>query len=211
MSIGSNTPASLGSSHTTQPLFSFGVIADVQYAEREPKRTRHYCASLRKLARSVEVFNTKPLAFVIQLGDLIDRDFASFKTPMHLYNQLDMPHYHVLGNHDFSVPQPQKRQVLQVFGLQQGYYDFTLQRWRFIVLDGNDISLYAWPKDSPQYTQAETMLHQLKSQQALNAKPYNGAVSEERLAWLKRELDDASHLQQRVVLFCHFPIFPSIN
>jgi len=199
-------PARAPTSQT--PLFSFGVIADIQYCDCASKRTRHYRSALPKLAEAITVLNAKKLAFVIHLGDFIDRDFASFAAPMTLYQQLEMPHYHVLGNHDFSVDPTQKQDVLQVFGLQKGYYEFSRDGWRFIVLDGNEISLYAWPKSSPQYAQAMSMFDQLHHQGTLHAKKYNGAVSDEQLTWLKGQLDDAARRGQRVVLFCHFPIFP---
>jgi hypothetical protein len=38
---------------TQKPLFSFGIIADVQYCDCEPVGTRYYRSSLSKLAEAV--------------------------------------------------------------------------------------------------------------------------------------------------------------
>ena len=73
-------------------LFSFGLIADVQYAdienatreimpEKKCTRTRYYRNSLRLLREAVADWNSQELkpAFVIQLGDLFDANNQDFK------------------------------------------------------------------------------------------------------------------------------------
>ena len=83
--------------------FTFGLVADVQYADADPVGSRYYREARGKLADCVRVLNQMDLAFVIQLGDLIDRDYSSFDAVVPIYDRLRSPHYHVLGNHDFSV------------------------------------------------------------------------------------------------------------
>ena len=80
-------PASLASEQ--QPLLSFGVIADVQYADADDawdwtgKRQRHYRNSLAVLRKAVASWSaasssssssssSSPIRFIAQLGDLID-------------------------------------------------------------------------------------------------------------------------------------------
>lgn len=63
----------------TKPNFSFGIIADVQYCECVPLGTRFYSNSLNKLEESIRDLNAKDMSFVIQLGDLIDRDMDSYE------------------------------------------------------------------------------------------------------------------------------------
>ncbi|MBT4666373.1 MAG: hypothetical protein HOB63_07625, partial [Opitutae bacterium] len=139
------------------PLFRFGAVADCQYCEATSKN-RKYSLSPKKLTACVEHYNQMELSFVVHLGDFIDRDFSSFDKVVPIYNQLKAPHYHVLGNHDFSVVDDKKALVPAKLGLKQRYYDFTRKGWRFLAIDGNDVSLYAWPKDDPR-TKAATEYH----------------------------------------------------
>ncbi len=197
------------SEHNLQkPLFSFGLLADVQYAEYEPKIGRYFRDSAAKLAECVNDFNSRNLAFVVQLGDLIDSDFANFDKVLPVIKQLQMPTYHVLGNHDFAVLQEQKSKVPQKIGLKNPYYDFTYNQWRFVALDSGDISFYANDPDSPKYKKAETIHQQLADSEAPNAKTWNGAIDTDQIAWLKNTLSAASAVGQKVVVFCHAPFYP---
>ena len=65
-----------GVTTSTDPHFSFGLIADVQYADDDnrPGIDRHYRASLPKLEEAINEFNRHDLAFVVHLGDLVDHD-----------------------------------------------------------------------------------------------------------------------------------------
>ncbi|HUT23105.1 MAG TPA: LamG-like jellyroll fold domain-containing protein, partial [Sumerlaeia bacterium] len=134
-----------------QPLFSFGVVADVQYANAPASGSRDYAASAGKLEACVEHFNAMGLAFAIQLGDFVDRSFADYDAVLPIYNQLTAPHYHVLGNHDLSAGHTAL--VLEKFGLERGYYDYGRDFWRFIVLDTNNLD------DEDQIAWLETTLN----------------------------------------------------
>jgi manganese-dependent ADP-ribose/CDP-alcohol diphosphatase len=184
-------------------LFRFGAVADCQYCNATSK-VRKYSQSPDKLTACVEHYNKLDLAFVVHLGDFIDRDFVSFDKVVPIYNRLKAPHYHVLGNHDFSVADDKKALVPAKLGLKQRYYDFAYHDWRFIVIDGNDVSLHAWPKDDPR-TKAAANYHR-----ALNPRPptWNGAVGDEQLKWIESKLQAATKARERVMLFCHFPVHP---
>jgi len=187
---------------------SFGVVADAQYCDQDPKGSRHYRASIEKLAASVEDFNRHELAFVIHLGDFIDARFESFDRLLPIYDALEMPHYHVLGNHDFDVAEERKDAVPSKLGMPGRYYDFGVGGFRFIALDGNDVSLYANRPGSARHEAAKTQLEELSGRRAPNAQPWNGALGAEQLAWLGRTLDAARAAREKVILFCHFPVYP---
>lgn len=187
---------------------SFGVIADVQYADADPKGTRIYRGSSEKFKTAVAQFNTMNLDFVINLGDLIDHDFFSFATMMPIVRRINAPVAHVLGNHDFEVADDKKASVPERLGMTAKYYDFVMGNWRFVVLDGNDLSLHAHLKDSQMYRTSASLLEALKAQNNHNAKPWNGAVGREQLAWLSSRLTQAKQAHQQVIVFCHWPIFP---
>jgi hypothetical protein len=182
----------------------FGVIADCQYHVEPGKGGRKYSLSEAKLTESVRHFNRLDLEFVIHLGDFIDRDLGSFDVVCPLFDQLTVPRYHVLGNHDFSVEDSEKAEVPVRLGLQKKYYDFTLSGWRFVVLDGNDISLLAYAKGSPKDVASQRYFEGLPG----NPPTWNGAVGAEQLAWLRQVLTKASRREEKVLLFCHFPVFP---
>ena len=66
---------------TKMPLFSFGIIADVQYADIDDghnytrTKGRYYRNSVNLLTEAIKCWNNmspKP-SFIFQLGDLIDR------------------------------------------------------------------------------------------------------------------------------------------
>ncbi|HIG83353.1 MAG TPA: hypothetical protein EYQ23_04720, partial [Verrucomicrobiales bacterium] len=75
-----------------KPLFRFGAVADCQYCN-QTSGVRKYSLSPQKLRDCVEHYNKLDLAFVIHLGDFIDRDFKSFATVTPIYNRLKAPHY----------------------------------------------------------------------------------------------------------------------
>mgnify|MGYP001177300952 CR=1 FL=1 len=87
---------------TKESLFRFGAVADCQYC-KETSAVRKYNLSPQKLTACVEYYNKLDLAFVVHLGDFIDRDFESFAKVTPIYNRLKAPHYHVLGNHEVGL------------------------------------------------------------------------------------------------------------
>ncbi|MDA0196817.1 MAG: metallophosphoesterase [Bacteroidetes bacterium] len=184
--------------------FSIGIIADCQYFNLEGAGVRKYSMSNAKLKECVSHFNTMDLEYTVHLGDFIDRDWESFDVVAPIYNNLKMPRYHVLGNHDFSVADEKKSAVAKRMNLPSDYYDFEVKGWRFIVLNGNDISFHAYPKDSENYKAAEQYYEQNK----IATPKWNGAIGTAQLEWLKATLDKASKKKEKVVLYCHFPIYP---
>jgi manganese-dependent ADP-ribose/CDP-alcohol diphosphatase len=188
--------------------FAFGVIADAQYCDAEPAGTRYYRASPKKLAKCVESLNQMDLAFVIHLGDFIDRGIGSYNGMTSIYNRLEAPHYHVLGNHDFAVEEANLDDVPRMLGLRERYYCFRTNGWRFVVLDGNDLSLFARRKGSREHDKAQSLYAELKNRHAINAQTWNGAVGEAQRTWLDQQLTEADKSNERVVVFCHYPVDP---
>lgn len=192
-----------GEAMAQEPLFRFGAIADCQYCNAT-STTRKYSLSAQKLASCVQHFNKLDLAFVVHLGDFIDRDFQSFSKVIPIYNRLKAPHYHVLGNHDFSVADDEKERVPAKLGMKSRYYDLSHKGWRFIVLDGNDISLHAYSKNDPRTAAAKAFHRKLKA----GTPAWNGAIGSQQMQWIKRKLKESSKNKERVILFCHFPVYP---
>lgn len=192
----------------SRPLFTFGVMTDVQYADQPTTGTRHYRSSPGKLRHAVRAFNEAKVDFVLHLGDFIDNGFRHFDTLNAITRELKMPLHHVLGNHDFSVEVDEKGRVLEKLGLKKPYYSFSRRKWRFIILNGDDISLFANAPGSEKYRLAEEQLAQLKKEGARNARDWNGGIGEEQLAWLRGELAAARKKGEQVLVACHFPLYP---
>jgi len=189
-----------------QPLFSFGVIADVQYADLPDAGTRHYRKSPAKLAEVVGHFNRAQVGFVISLGDFINDDIKGYDTLNSITSGLSMPLYHVAGNHDFDPAYPGIKATIDRMSLKKLNYAFSNQGWRFIVLNGNDISLYTSKKGSASYKKAEAMLAGLKAQGLPQAQPWNGGIGAKQMKWLEKELQKAERNGERVIFACHFPL-----
>jgi predicted phosphodiesterase len=191
-----------------EALFRFGVFADVQYCDCDPAGTRYYREALAKAQACVEAFNEQDLAFVIHLGDAIDRDFASFDSVMPAFYRLKALRYQVLGNHDYAVEAEKKIEVPGRMGMPGRWYDFSHGAWRFVVLDGNDLSLHGRRPDEAEHAEAQAMLTKVKERQAPQGQMWNGGIGAAQLAWLEETLRDAGEKNERVLIFCHYPVFP---
>jgi manganese-dependent ADP-ribose/CDP-alcohol diphosphatase len=196
------------SQNAAAPLYSFGVLADVQYCDCSNNGPRHYSSSLKKLHEAVRVFNQEQVKFVISLGDFIDRDAQSFDTLNKITKQLQMPVHHVLGNHDFSGDQEEIEKTPSYLGLKEKYYSFKNGGWRFIVLNGNDISVLGNKENSKNYLLAKRRLEELKGQGAPNAQPWNGELGKDQLAWLKKQLKSSLKANEKVIVLSHHPVSP---
>jgi 3',5'-cyclic AMP phosphodiesterase CpdA len=160
---------------------AFGVVADIQYGDKEGSVSRDYRGSLKRLEQCIEAFNRQRLDFVIQLGDAIDgyptnaaASCADLDRVLSVFNRLTAPKYHVIGNHCMNAG---TNALAQRLGLATFFYTFTApaaKGWRFVVLDGNDAGY--------------------------------GVVSDRQLAWFRDTLDQAQAAGEKVICFCHFPL-----
>ncbi|CAL5004737.1 unnamed protein product [Urochloa decumbens] len=162
------------------PLFSFGVIADVQYADIPDGRSflgvpRYYRHSLSVLRRAVKSWNNNnPAAaaagvrFCVNFGDIVDgtcprdrslpavravaREFEAFRGG---------PAYHMLGNHClYNLPRADLVSELRMPSPPGvAYYHFSpYPGYRFVVLDAYDFSAVGRPRDHPVAAAARAFL-----------------------------------------------------
>ncbi len=188
--------------------FEIGLVADAQYADVEAKGTRHYRRSLAKLAAAVEFLDSRPLAFCVHLGDLIDREWRSFDDILRPLGASRHRWHQLLGNHDFDVQDRQKPEVPARLGMAWRHGSFTHQGFRFVILDTNAVSTYAHPAGSPERAGAELELARLEAAGVRQAKPWNGGLGLAQLEWFERECAAARAAAQRVIVFSHHPVFP---
>ena len=195
----------------TEPDLVFGVIADPQYADADMRMNRYYRNSLSKLEAAVGELNQHPLEFTVTLGDLIDRDLASFDAVMPIYAKLKHPHHPVCGNHDFSVADEDKTKVLPAMGLEQPYYAKERKSWRFLFLDGTDIGVWRYPAADPRTATAKAMLEAGRKAKKPNFARHSAAIGPKQMGWIAAELEAARKADQRVILFSHYPLLPVGN
>ncbi|PST20895.1 phosphatase [Rhizobium sp. JAB6] len=192
------------------PLFRFGVIADPQYADLEPNLTldRYPANSLVKLRAAIEEFNRHDLAFVVTLGDIIDREWKSFDAILPVYEALRHPKYFLLGNHDFAVAPAHLGTVPARVGMPSPYYDFSLSGYRFIALDGNEVSVFAPPAGDPRRQEAKDRMKALENAGAPNGQRWNGSIGDVQYDWFAAKLREAKAVGEKVIVMNHYPIFP---
>jgi len=187
--------------------FKIGVIADCQYCNCDIKWDRYYKKAPQRLKEAVATLNKDSLNYTIHLGDFIDKDYTSLDSILPTWKTLTSKSYHVLGNHDFEVQDSLKEKVLEKLNIKKRYYSFIENDWRFIVLDGNDLSFYGTTSNK-KAQQTDSLFNKLKDKNLPFVQKWNGALSNQQLSWVKTELDEAIKENQKVGFYCHFPIFP---
>ncbi|KAL1371448.1 hypothetical protein HN51_001691 [Arachis hypogaea] len=225
------------SNRKQQPLFSFGLITDVQYADIPDGRSflgvpRYYRHSILVLQRAVKEWNNHQRHnFVINFGDIVDgycpkdQSLKTVKKIVHEFENFKGPVYHLIGNHClYNLPRSQLLPLLRIQSDKgHGYYDFSpMPEYRFVVLDGYDISAIGWPKDHPRTLEALKFLQAKNPNEDKNSPMglvglerrflmFNGGVGEEQMKWLDRVLEESTRLKQKVVVCCHLPLHPGAS
>ena len=192
----------------SEPTLKIGLVADPQFADRPVKGNRYYKESLWKLQEAVVTFNDNHVDFVQNLGDIIDGDWNSYDSILPIYQNLEIPNYHVLGNHDFDIDSIHFEHLLERLSMPDYYYSFTKKDWRFIILDATDYSYYSNPLHKHDINLVDAYFNHSDS---LNHYKWNSAIGEKQQNWLSQELDSAALLSQKVIIFSHLPVRPLAN
>ncbi|CAL0325325.1 unnamed protein product [Lupinus luteus] len=227
----------LATAHGKHPLFSFGLISDVQFADIPDGRSflgvpRYYRHSFLVLQRAVKEWNNHQRhKFVINLGDIVDgycpKD-QSLNTVKKMVDEFEMfngPVYHLIGNHClYNLPRSKLLPLLKIKSLRgHAYYDFSpVPEYRFVVLDGYDNSAIGWPQDHPTTLEALKFLREKNPNEDKNNPTglvglerrflmFNGGIGKEQMEWFNGVLQDATKLKQKVVVCCHLPLHPGAS
>lgn len=190
-----------------KPLLTFGIVADVQYRDADASGSRFYRDSRKRLEEAYRIFREDSVNFAVNLGDLIDGDFSSYAPVMDIIKTSGIKTYHVTGNHDYAVENELKKKLPVLTGSKKGYYSFVSGDFRFIFLNGNEISTYA-SSSAKEVNKGTEYLNKLKAAGEINSVEWNGGIGKDQIEWLEKELNEANTENQRVFLFCHFPVFP---
>jgi len=189
--------------------FKFGIVTDVQYCPCPTSGTKFYANSPSKLSICFDSLNTKNLEFIVHLGDVVDRDFVNFDVILPVFARATVPLYHVLGNHEYQNMNCEQQPLVHTkLGMNSKYYDFTIKKWRFIVLNSTDLHKNAYCGGSKMFLRSDSLLKKVQNEMKYCAFSWNGGISSEQKLWLKQQLDLAVTNNEKVVVFSHMPIYP---
>ncbi|KAL2077985.1 hypothetical protein ACEWY4_025670 [Coilia grayii] len=178
------------------PLFAFGIIADVQYADIDDglnfkqTRKRYYRNSLKLLQKAIDSWNVENVKpnFILQLGDIVDgfnkkydASQRALDTVLREFNHSPAVH-HVWGNHEFynftrgallsSVLNSKSNQQRSSDNDDFYAYHFSpAPNFRFVVLDAYDLSIIGREESSDKYQQSLKLLKDHNSNEDLNHPP----------------------------------------
>nr|RLD74733.1 MAG: metallophosphoesterase [Bacteroidota bacterium] len=111
--------------------------------------------------------------FIIELGDfgIPKKEYAPYFA---IWNSFPGQKYHVIGNHEMDGG-TSLEEALDYRGMKSPYYSFSLNGFKFIVLNGND-------------------------KKSVEQKGYRSYIGKEQLRWLQNELKTTT---KPMVLFSH--------
>ncbi len=146
------------------------MIAGSQYADLDPNPAlnRYFRESVAKISAAIEAFEGEDLAFVITLGDLIDRGFENSRPPCRLCAIASRVPVST-GNHDYLIAPEKIADLPTVLGMPAPYYSFHKAGIRFLIINGCETACLPPPDNLERQKQARRRLLALKAQGAANA------------------------------------------
>jgi len=179
-----------------------GLISDIHFREKENTGTEAGAAA--DLRSCFGDFGDSRVDFMLQLGDIINGSEAGaddeLRHVVQVFREYTGVCRHVIGNHCLAV---RREKLLPALGLQQAYYSFSIETFRFAVLDGMDVSIAGKAE-----TEADLLLLE-RSLGEPGMHDYCGGIGELQREWLGKELEEAEKQNQQVVVVCHFPLHPA--
>ncbi|NXC42939.1 ADPRM diphosphatase, partial [Penelope pileata] len=231
---------------------SFGVIADIQYADAEDGydfwgcRRRYYRHSLCQVRAAVEAWAAErpPPALVLQLGDCIDGTNArsgaaerALGRVLAALGRLPVPVHHAWGNHELynfgrdrlersglnSRPPPDPTAAGPPSGPPGdccAYHFSPAPHFRFVLLDGYELSVLGRDAGSARHREALQLLREKNPNADLNSPAglkepqfveFNGGFSQAQLDWFDEVLKFSDENQEKVVVMGHLPVHPDAS
>lgn len=183
------------------PLFTFGVIADIQYADIDDgynysrSHRRYYRSSLRLLRNAVESWSESAVKpeFILQLGDIIDgfnkgrgASERALDTVLREFSSSPVEVHHVWGNHEFynfnrsallrsklnsTLHADRSLNAAPSTSDIYAYHFSPFPGFTFVVMDAYDVSLLGREKTSELYNEAMTLIKKYNHNEDLNCPP----------------------------------------
>ncbi|MDT9547020.1 MAG: metallophosphoesterase [Chlorobium sp.] len=180
----------------------FGILTDSHLSVEGENTT----AGTEKLSRAVDALNNAGCSFLVQLGDLIagskQRAPEELAAATAILGKFRAGIRHIIGNHCLQLP---LKTLQEAFALASPYYRFHAGGFRWLALDGMEVSVLRPPATGEDKAALEGYL--LRQENPL----WCGALGSNQKAWLQRELGEAKEKQERVIVLCHFPLHPDTS
>jgi len=123
-----------------KPALRIGLVTDLHYGDKAPAGTRFYRETLGKLEEAVARFNAESPAFVVELGDLIDKapsveqEIGWLDTIEKVFASTKAPRHYVLGNHCVATLTKAEFSAHTAASLV-AHYAFDAGGFHFVILD----------------------------------------------------------------------------
>ncbi|CAI9557081.1 unnamed protein product [Staurois parvus] len=208
---------------------------------------RYFQQSLLHLQQAIEEWNREDPSpkFVLQLGDIIDtsnrklgRSVEALETVLKEIEQTSIPFHHIWGNHELYNFNRDflKRSKLNTSwmheqqnvhserhdetGSHPDYYAYHFSphsKFRIIVVDTYDLSIFGRKKDSQGYQDSLDFLEKAEEGEQndnfhvgsnRHLVEFNGGLGSKQLSWLDEVLTYCDQQNERVIIAGHVPIHP---
>ncbi|XP_020483826.2 manganese-dependent ADP-ribose/CDP-alcohol diphosphatase [Labrus bergylta] len=186
------------------PLFTFGVIADIQYADIDDgfnftrTRRRYYRSSLQLLKNAIDCWreSTVKPEFILQLGDIIDgfnknhdTSHRALDTVLTELSSGPAEVHHVWGNHEFynfsrsellrsrlnsTLHSERSVNAAPADGEVYAYSFSPVPGFTFVILDGYDVSLLGREESSDRYRDSLSLIREHNDNDDLNCPVFKG-------------------------------------
>jgi manganese-dependent ADP-ribose/CDP-alcohol diphosphatase len=181
-----------------RPLLRFGIITDIHFSLEKS------VAAKEELRRCLDAWHRRDVDLLLQLGDVVNGEKSAegedeLREVNAVLKEFRGKIRHVIGNHCLAVP---RQTLLAALALQAPFYAFSVAGFRFVALDGMDVSVLRQPETAADVE----LLNHFHAHPELH--DYCGAVGAQQKAWLKRELEAAELAGERVMMLSHFPLLP---
>ena len=162
-----------------------GLVTDLHHADKPSAGTRHYRETIGKLSEAASQFEKDRVAFIVELGDLIDAadsvdtEQQYLRTINREFSAISKERHYVLGNH--CVDTLTKAEFLNGVEQKESYYSFDRGNFHFVVLDA------CFRSDGEPYGRK-------------NSRWNDANIPAAELEWLKADLKSTS---KQTIIFAH--------
>jgi manganese-dependent ADP-ribose/CDP-alcohol diphosphatase len=197
-------------------------------------KTRRFRQSLEMLFHASDSFLEAKTACNVMLGDLIDGKAAQMGKQKEFLNEIldttirtERNWHAVMGNHEFYNFTREELLASLVPATVRAsctpsklYYSFSpFPGYKFIILDGYELSTMG--SATPELREQAIALVTARNhnfaagsnnwfnnlaEENLRYVPFNGGIGKEQLGWLEQELNTASSVGDKCLLFCHMAL-----
>jgi 3',5'-cyclic AMP phosphodiesterase CpdA len=168
--------------------FNIGLVADAQYAQKDPNIGRYYRNALNKLKSYQNAFITARTDFIVHLGDFIDHADTPPEGEMLIREAMEalecggIPVHYLMGNHDIGSVPAERLAKLWRYPNGSMYYAFIHKAVKFILLNTN------YNRNGIMYRPDEIVWNDVY-------------INQEQIDWLARELAESE--EERIIIFSH--------